>query len=137
MQRRRVPDLSRRCSGCFFPPSHCLCVEVSRVENRTRVFMLRHWQERMRTTNSGRWAGLVLSRCEIVDHGVPGAPLDFSRIPTSGAAVLFPSPAGGITSPLPQTLVVLDATWAQARRMLQRIPELQRLPRLSLPGVLA
>ena len=107
------------------------------MENRTRVFMLRHWQERMRTTNSGRWAGLVLSRCEIVDHGVPGAPLDFSRIPTSGAAVLFPSPAGGITSPLPQTLVVLDATWAQARRMLQRIPELQRLPRLSLPGVLA
>ena len=135
--RSRVPDLSRRCPGCFFPPSHCLCAETPRVENRTRVFMLRHWQERVRTTNSGRWAALALSRCEIVDHAVPGEPLDFSRIPTTGAAVLFPSPAGGIPSPLPQTLVVLDATWSQARRMLQRIPELQTLPRLSIPGVLA
>jgi DTW domain-containing protein YfiP len=137
VRRRRVPDLSRRCPGCFFPPSHCLCAEVPRVENRTRVFMLRHWQERVRTTNSGRWAALALSRCEIVDHGVPGVSLDRSRIPSVGAAVLFPSPSGSIPSPIPETLIVLDATWAQARRMLQRIPELQTLPRVSLPGGLA
>jgi len=110
---------------------------VPRVENRTRVFMVRHWQERVRTTNSGRWAALALSRCEIVDHGVPAAPLDGAVIPSRGAAVLFPSPTGGLPSPLPETLVVLDATWAQARRMLQRIPELQTLPRVSLPGGLA
>ncbi|MBS1108335.1 MAG: domain containing protein [Anaeromyxobacteraceae bacterium] len=137
MRRRRVPDLSRRCPGCFFPPDRCLCGEAPRVENRTRVFMLRHWQERVRTTNSGRWAALSLSRCEIVDHAVPGAPLDFSRIPVERAAVLFPSPGGGVPSPPPETLVVLDATWAQARRMLQRIPALQTLPRLSLPGSVA
>jgi DTW domain-containing protein YfiP len=99
--------------------------------------MLRHWQERVRTTNSGRWAALALSRCEIVDHGVPGAPLDRSCVPSAGAAVLFPSPSGGVPSPIPETLIVLDATWAQARRMLQRIPELQTLPRVSLPGGLA
>jgi DTW domain-containing protein YfiP len=29
---------------------------------------------------------------------------------------------------------VLDATWSQARRMFQRIPELRALPRVSLPG---
>jgi DTW domain-containing protein YfiP len=99
--------------------------------------MLRHWQERVRTTNSGRWAALSLRRCEIVDHGVPGAPLDGSRVPSLRTAVLFPSPSGELPSPPPETLIVLDATWAQARRMLQRIPELQRLPRLSLPGHLA
>jgi DTW domain-containing protein YfiP len=107
------------------------------VENRTEVFMLRHWQERVRTTNSGRWAALSLTRCRIVDHGVPGAPLDGSLVPTRGAAVLFPSPSGGIPSPVPETLIVLDATWAQARRMLQRIPELRTLPRVSLPGGLS
>ena len=135
--RSRVPDLSRRCPGCFFPPGHCLCAVTPRVENRIRVFMIRHSQERVRTTNSGRWAALALSRCEIVDHALEGKPLEFSRIPTTGAAVLFPSPADGIPSPLPRTLVVLDATWSQARRMLQRIPELQTLPRLSIPGILA
>ena len=104
------------------------------MENRTRVLFVRHWQERVRTTNSGRWAALCLARCETVDHGVPGAPLDVDRIPTSDVAVLFPSPSGGVPSPLPGTLVVLDATWAQARRMLQRIPALRAMPRLSLSG---
>jgi DTW domain-containing protein YfiP len=105
------------------------------VENRTRVLMVRHWNERVRTTNSGRWAALSLSRCEIVDHGEPGAPLDASSLPLAGAAVLFPgAAAGNVPSPPPRTLVVLDATWSQARRMLQRIPELRTLPRVSLPG---
>jgi DTW domain-containing protein YfiP len=99
--------------------------------------MLRHWNERVRTTNSGRWAALSLSRCEIVDHAAPGAPLDFGRIPLERAAVLFPSPGGGVPSPPPETLVILDATWSQARRMLQRIPALRTLPRLSLPGFAA
>ena len=133
-RRNRVPDLSRRCPGCLFPPDRCLCAEAPRVENRTRVLFVRHWQERVRTTNSGRWAELCLSRWERVDHGIPGDPLDPARIPTTGAAVLFPSPGGGIPSPLPETLVVIDATWAQARRMIQRIPTLRTLPRLSLPG---
>jgi DTW domain-containing protein YfiP len=135
--RRRVPDLSRRCPGCYFPPDRCLCREATRAENRTRVFILRHWNERVRTTNSGRWAALSLSHCEIVEHATPDAPLDFGRIPVERAAVLFPSPGGGIPSPPPDTLVVLDASWSQARRMLQRIPALQTLPRLSLPGFAA
>ena len=137
MTRRRVPDLSRRCPGCFFPPDRCLCREATCVENRTRVFILRHWNERVRTTNSGRWAALSLSRCEIVEHAAPDAPLDFGRIPLERTAVLFPSPGGGVPFPPPETLVVLDATWSQARRMLQRIPALRTLPRMSLPGFAA
>lgn len=104
------------------------------MENRTRVLMLRHWNERVRTTNSGRWAALSLSRCEIVDHGAPGAPLDLSTLSFEGAAVLFPGATAVVPSPPPRTLVVLDATWSQARRMFQRIPVLRTLPRVSLPG---
>ncbi len=130
-----MPDLSRRCPGCCFPPSHCICGSVTRVPSRTRVVIVRHAQERARTTNSGRWAALALARCEILDHAVHGAPLAADAIPVEDAAVLFPSPAGGPPRPpFPGTLVVLDATWSQARRMIQRIPALQRLPRISLPG---
>jgi DTW domain-containing protein YfiP len=96
--------------------------------------MIRHWNERVRTTNSGRWAALSLSRCAIVDHGAPGAPLDASTLSLDGAAILFPGAVGALPSPPPRTLVVLDATWSQARRMFQRIPELRALPRVSLPG---
>jgi DTW domain-containing protein YfiP len=34
----------------------------------------------------------------------------------------------------PTRIVVPDGTWSQARRMLQRLPALQALPRLALPG---
>lgn len=132
--RSRVPDLSRRCPGCFFPPTHCICGEIPRVENRTRVVVIRHWNERVRTTNSGRWAALALSRCTLVEHAAPGAPLDPDALGLEEAAVLFPVPGGGVPSPAPRTLVVLDGTWSQARRMIQRIPALRTLPRVSLPG---
>jgi DTW domain-containing protein YfiP len=166
--RNRVPDLSRRCPRCAFPPGSCLCAEIPRLATRTRLLVVRHAQERARTTSTVRWAALALERCEVLDHALRGAPLDLSRIPSSGAVVLFPS-AGGpprgdaraargapdrpaparpapvrsaaarldprslLPDPLPHTLVVLDGSWGQARRMLQRIPPLRTMPRLSLP----
>jgi DTW domain-containing protein len=135
--RSRVPDLSRRCPACLFPPAACLCPEIPRLRARTRVVFLRHAMERRRTTNTGRWAALALG-AEIVDHALPDRSLPPVRVPTEGAAVLFPAPGGDAPPhPLPTTLVVVDASWSQARRMVQRIPSLQRMPRLSLPAEVA
>ena len=68
--------------------------------------------------------------------------------PRPGPGTLAPGPAAGrgghvpapavdprslLPDPRPDTLVVLDGSWAQARRMLQRIPPLRTMPRLSLP----
>ncbi|MCK6549848.1 DTW domain-containing protein [Myxococcota bacterium] len=53
----------------------------------------------------------------------------------AGVWLLFPSareeplPPG----PLPSRLVVPDGSWRQARRIIQRVPRLGRLPRMSLP----
>jgi DTW domain-containing protein YfiP len=49
------------------------------------------------------------------------------------AAVAHVDSRPGIPDPAPDTLVVLDGSWGQARRMLQRIPPLRTMPRLSLP----
>ena len=133
--RSRVPNLLRRCRRCYFPPAACLCPFIPKLATATRVVFVRHAAERVRTTNTGRWAALALERSEVLEHAVAGAPLDLSRLAGGdSAAVLFPS---GATRPLPlpppATLVVPDGTWAQARRMLQRIPALRALPRFSLP----
>ncbi len=135
--RSRVPDLSRRCPACLFPPAACLCAEIPRLRARTRVVFVRHAMERRRTTNTGRWAALALG-AEVVDHALPDRSLPPVRVPVDGAAVLFPGPGDeGLPRPLPSTLVVVDASWSQARRMVQRIPALQRMPRLSLPTEVA
>jgi DTW domain-containing protein YfiP len=126
-------DLSRRCARCLFPPEACLCPEVRHVETRTRFIVLRHASELTRPTNSGRWAALALPGLRLVDYALPGQEPDLSALDEPGTVVLFPSPHPAPTLPPPRQVVVLDATWAQARRMIQRIPALRSAPRLALP----
>jgi DTW domain-containing protein len=127
-------DLTRRCARCLFPPEECLCPAVPRVRARTEFLLLRHASELTRPTNSGRWAALALVGARVLDYAVPGgAPLDLAALAAPGTAVLFPSPRPAPLVPAPSRVVVLDATWAQARRMIQRIPALRAMPRLAVP----
>ena len=68
--------------------------------------------------------------------GHPTQSLDESRLTGEGTWLLFPE--GDVhkttwSGDAPKTLVVLDGTWPQARRMRQRIRGLRGLPTLSLP----
>jgi DTW domain-containing protein YfiP len=125
-------DLSRRCARCIFPKEACICAIVPRLATRTRFLVLRHASELSRPTNSGRWAALALANLRLVDYAVDREPLDVASLVEPGDAVLFPSPHPPRLDPPPSRVLVLDGTWAQARRMIQRIPALQELPRLSI-----
>ncbi len=127
-------DLSRRCARCLFPPVACLCPAIPRLWTRTEFLLLRHASELTRPTNSGRWAALALERTRVLDYALPGRRLDLDALAAPGTAVLFPSPHPPPLDPAPHRVVVLDATWTQARRMLQRIPALRALPRIGLPA---
>ena len=136
MARRttRVPDLSQRCPRCLFRPEVCLCPEIPRLEPRTRFVIVRHAAERRRTSNSGRWAALALG-CPLLDYGALDVGFDDAPLREPGTALLFPdAPAGTSLATVPARVVVLDASWAQARRMVQRIDALRGLPRIALPA---
>jgi tRNA-uridine aminocarboxypropyltransferase len=138
-KRRRTHGPARpagpRCERCLFPPELCLCPAVPRLTPPFQFLIVRHASEYRRLTNTARWAALALAGTEVVDHGLPGPPLDLTALAAPGTVVLFPSPH---PDPAPATpparIVVPDGTWSQARRMLQRLPVLQTLPRLTLPG---
>jgi DTW domain-containing protein YfiP len=129
---RFVPD--GRCPDCAFPEGLCICARIPRLEVPVRFLILRHASEIPRLTSTARWAALALPGTQVVDYALPGAPLDASQLALDGGWVLFPSahptPPGSAD---PELIVVPDGTWPQARRMMQRLPALQRLPRLSLP----
>ena len=127
-----------RCPRCAFPPEACLCPEIPRLAVPWRVVILRHASEIPRMTNSGRWAALALEGAVLHDHARDGAPASDEALRAlvgeAPAALLFPSPHGPGRPPEGlRTIVVPDATWSQARRMVQRLRPLQALPRLSLP----
>jgi DTW domain-containing protein YfiP len=106
---------------------------VPTVITRTRIVIVRHHLERWRTSNSGRLAHLALPNSEIVEHG--GRAGVALLPPLSGAWLVFPEgePAHAAPEPSPRQLVVLDATWSQARRMFRKLEALRGLPILHLP----
>jgi DTW domain-containing protein YfiP len=132
-------DEKTRCPRCWLKQSRCLCAEIPHVLTRTRLFLVRHALEVHKASNTGRLAAMALGeRARLYDYAVRGAA---AGVPELAGAVddgatwlLYPegeplaAPPEGLAR-----LVVLDGTWPQARRMLQRIPELRGLPRLALP----
>ncbi len=141
--------------------AYCLCAELPTVASRIRILVVRHVRELRKPSGTVRIAALALPALEIVDYrDEPGdsAPAwiagsdsvrdgAHARSPERvaeeiaarpGACLLFPTgrEAGALAEP-PQTLVVLDGTWRQTRRMYQRIAGLAALPALRLPEAAA
>jgi DTW domain-containing protein len=134
MRSRTPEDLSGRCPRCYLPTRLCLCADIPRLDTRTEFLVIRHNKEKEKSTNTARMAALALTRCQVLTYGAPGAPFDASVLEAPGTWVLFPdAPPPPPDAPPPQRLVVLDGNWGQARRMMQRVPALRRLPGLSLP----
>lgn len=135
MRSRTPEDLAGRCPHCFLPVALCLCAEVPRVSTRTELLIVRHHKETLKSTNTARLAALAMSRCRIVSYGSPGVPFDASVLEGDDTWLLFPDahqePEPGAARP--GRLIVLDGSWGQARRMVQRVPALRRLPGLKLP----
>jgi DTW domain-containing protein YfiP len=112
------------------PLALCLCAEIPRVEVTTELVILRHAKEVWKSTNSARLAALALTRCELLTYGARGPRFDLGPLMDETTALLFPGPGPALTF-RPSRLLVLDGSWGQARRMLQRVPALIALPRLS------
>ena len=126
--------MTAACQRCLF--QRCLCNEVPTIATRTRVVIVRHHRELHRSSNTGRLAHLALPNSVIVEHGTPGVATVMP--PLDGAWLLFPEGDGGVPAEPPKQLVVLDATWSQARRMFRKIAALRGLPILRLaPGPMA
>lgn len=113
----------------------CLCILLTRVQQRTHVLILRHSIERHKPSNTARLADLLLTNVVLMDHGRPGLVLDVAPLLQPGAALLFPEGAPWPSTLAPPTqLVVVDGSWPQARKMVQKLTPLHRLPRFSLVG---
>ncbi len=120
-----------RCERCLFVD--CLCAAIAPVATRTQVVIVRHHLEKNRSSNSGRLAHRALSNSVLIDHGGGGEPTVLP--PLEGAWLLFPTGPETIVPPAPppRQLIVLDATWSQARRMFRKLDALRGLPILRLP----
>jgi len=98
--------------------------------------VLRHVREADKSSNTARWAALLLPECELRAWAARPDVALLRDLGQPGDCLLFPG-EGPPSSPRrpavpPARVVVLDGTWRQVRRMLRALPALQALPRLSV-----
>ncbi len=126
------------CPGCARPASVCLCSELVRVPTRTRVVILQHPRESTVPIGTARLAELALPNAERhVGVDFSGVPRIREILDDQAAPPILLYPGDGARDlareppPGPVTLVVVDGTWWQSRKLLKKNPELLRLPRYA------
>ncbi|MCK5796491.1 MAG: DTW domain-containing protein [Deltaproteobacteria bacterium] len=142
-----------RCQGCRLPQHLCICASLPRLRFPTRLVLLIHWREYVRLSNTGLFAWQIFDNAALYVHGHPaqrGARFAFpvddrtlvlhplaqesdARDPALTEAgpprsLVEIDPARG-----PFTVLVPDGSWPQTRRMVRRIPALQKAARVVLP----
>ena len=142
MRSNKPRDENSHCPRCYQRLEICICPILPTVTTRTEVLILRHIYEAQRPSNTGRLVALAMPNSRIIPCGggtrIGLSPIDdeFLRVP--GTWLLWPDGTG--TQPdmsdlaTPDRVVVIDATWQQARRLYSSMPVLRALPRLVLPA---
>ena len=122
-----------RCPDCRLPAPQCLCAEITRAPCEIEIIVLRHVLERERNSNTGSLVSRALQGARLLEYASPEHGWDPQELCMPNTSLLYPKPGVSQPARLPSRLVILDATWPQARRMSQRIPELRGMPTLALP----
>lgn len=122
------------CLDCLRPHAACWCALVPRLETRTRVLILQHPRETRVPVGTARMAhrALVGSTLRVgVDFSTDPVVMEALRGP---AVLLFPGADAIDLDELaptePFTLVVVDGTWANARKLVRKNPALAALPQV-------
>ncbi len=132
------------CYRCFWPGDFCWCNSLSEVPTRARFVILMHPKEfKQEKAGTGRLTHLSLPNSEIqvgIEFDQHPAVQRLLADPKRYVVLLYPGKEAANLSreevpfavPNDRELVVLvlDATWACARKMLKLSPSLQRLPRV-------
>ena len=119
------------CPRCFLRVDLCLCSELTCVQSKIQIVIVRHVREERLSSNTGRLAALMLGNVCVVPYG-GREPFDEGPLSGDDTWLLFPDAASAAPRGRPQRLVLLDATFRQARRMYRKISALRPLPLCAL-----
>jgi DTW domain-containing protein YfiP len=130
-----------RCSTCGSSLTLCMCAVLPSLALRTRVVLVIHRHELLRSSNTGMLAIRALVNSELRVRGEVRTQLDLTGLlspeyrsllyfPSAGALELTPDLVAQDSRPI--QLIVPDGTWRQARKIHSRQSELKDVPRVKI-----
>ena len=123
------------CEECTRPRSECYCSDIVEIESPVKIIIIQHPKEQKHPYNTGRIVHKCIANSELIIAEVLDTK-NIDQLVTADSTLLFPemnwlAPSAEPQVPVKQ-LIVIDATWKKAKKILHLNPDLQRLPRLSL-----
>ncbi len=113
----------QRCYRCLRPTKLCYCPELPTVDTTTRIVILQHPHERTHPFGTARLANLCMpnTSLHVPWSGLTGTLTTRLDVPPD-VAVLYPRANAIELDSLPHdrwpsTLIVIDGTWAHAKRL--------------------
>jgi len=130
------------CRRCHRPQQLCVCklfAEIAPIANRTGVIILQHPRERFHPLGTARLVmlGLTRARLELAGGARSGEGIAHQMELPAGTGLLYPHPSAVPLASAPEGrrpahLLLLDGTWATARRLHRANPWLEELPCYAL-----
>ena len=134
------------CYRCFWPRSLCWCSSIIPIETLTKILILMHPREyKDKKAGTGRFTHLCLKNSEIhmgvyfdnhkAVQGLINNPRYFPMLLYPGEGSVTLSEQGFRETVLRDRgllVILLDATWHNAKKMFEGSPTLQKLPRLRI-----
>lgn len=130
------------CQRCGFQ-FNCICDIEPQLQSAADFILLTHPRECNKDTNTGVLMTRTLPSCRVeMWHRTqpPQRLLDQLQNPHYQAWLVFPSDEQHLAQPLTLPtatdakilLIILDATWQEARKMVRKSPWLSQLPRIAI-----
>ncbi len=131
-----IPQRARpTCYGCCRPISHCVCRLVSPFAAHCNILILQHPHERKKYHSTAKLLTKAVTNCRLL-RGIEFDPLQLvEQLAGQEVYLLFPSNQAAdcrkVKLNLGSTVIVVDGTWEEARKILFRNTLLHQLPHLS------
>ncbi len=131
------------CQRCGFT-HQCICSLTPTLESSVNIALLTHENELQRDTNTGKLLQQTLPNCHSYVWQRKSAPTDLMAMINDDAIqalLLFPSEqsveVSEVTKDYPVEshkllFIVLDATWQEAKKMMNKSPWLKDIPQVHL-----
>ncbi|MCZ4311248.1 tRNA-uridine aminocarboxypropyltransferase [Vibrio atlanticus] len=130
------------CPGCSFT-HQCICHLIPTVESQINLVLLTHENELSRDTNTGKLLQQSLEQCQSMVWQRKAPPTELMTLleaQTRQPFLLFPSDQSIECQKAVMTqaqsrkplFIILDGTWQEAKKMLNKSPWLQAVPQVHL-----
>lgn len=132
------------CLRCFLHKERCICANIPRISLKTKISLIVHHKELLRTSNTGRLAIEALTNSEMIIRGKSikheTLKLDHLLTPDYHTWLFFPAEGAQELTPelvqqhasLPIQLIVPDGNWKQASKVNSRHAEFKPLLRVKI-----